>query len=220
MFELFRKDKKKQNTDRMKELVELCKHNCREVYEKLWNDEELVKTYLEPARVESYNVILEYLIRQDCGGKILELGFGSGYFLHLLVQKIPKGIIDIYGLDYAESAVRRANKLIPKGKFVLGDVYSLPYPSDFFDWVFSIQTLEHLERPEHAIDEMDRVCKREGIILISVPNGELDTYEGHRNFWNETELKKLLDPRQILSFTAYNENRGLMAFIRPPKDGR
>jgi SAM-dependent methyltransferase len=209
------------DTDRMKELVDLCKKNSRAAYDKLWNDEDLVMTYLEPARIEAYLFIIRYLdVQGHQLGRILELGFGSGDFLRLLDQETSMGPLEIYGLDYAVSAVRRAKKLIPKGKFVVGDIYRVPYHDDFFDSVFCIQTLEHLVRPERAIEEMDRVCKPDGRILITVPNGECDTFEGHVHFWNEPGLRRLLEPRELLDFRVYNSSRSLMAYVKPLKAGR
>ena len=65
--------------------------------------------------------------------------------------------------------------------------------------------------------EFDRVCKKNGVIFISIPNGELDTYEGHINFWNEERFKAFLSPREVLGFKLLNENRVFMVALRPLK---
>jgi SAM-dependent methyltransferase len=200
------------------DVAELCKRNTADAYDRFWQDEELVNAYLEPARVDSYLFIVKYLSdKQNLGDRIVDLGFGSGDFLRYFSESMPSRFFEIYGLDYSKSAVRRARKLVPKGKFIKGDIYNLPYPSDFFDMVFCIQTLEHLTNPKKVLTEMDRICKPDGMILISVPNGEIDNYEGHVNFWDESALRGFLYPRDVFDFVAYNSNRVFMAIMRPLK---
>lgn len=203
--------------NRMGELVELCKNNSNEAYDKLWSDEELLNCYLEPARVESYLHVVKYALSKDCGKKVVDIGFGSGDFLKLLCESAPEKRFEVYGLDYAESAVKRASKMVPGGTFITGDVYNLPYPADFFDIVFCIQTLEHLKEPEKVLRQFDRVCKPGGMIIITVPNGELDDYEGHVNFWSIEEFKIFLSPRELIDCSVYNQDRVLMASMKPLK---
>ncbi len=208
---------KLQRPDRMGELVELCKGNSSDAYDRLWSDEELLNCYLEPGRVESYLHVVRYALSKDCGKKVVDIGFGSGDFLKLLCENAPEKCFEVYGLDYAESAVKRAARIIPGGKFTTGDIYNLSYPADFFDTVFCIQTLEHLKDPENALAQFDRICKPGGMILITVPNGEFDDYEGHVNFWSPEEFKRFLSPRELIDFMVFNQDRGLMACMKPLK---
>ncbi len=201
----------------MEELVELCKSNSREAYDRLWNDKDMLKTYLEPARVESYMFVVNYVLSKSFGNRIIDIGFGSGDFLRLLASHAPERKFEIYGIDYSEAAVNRASKILPFGQFTTGDVYSLPYPANYFDQIYCIQTLEHLELPAQVISEMDRICKPDGMILISIPNGDLDTYEGHLNFWNKESFLTILAPREIIDFYAYNQNRAFMVSMKPLK---
>ena len=206
-----------QTPDRMNELVELCKKNSSDAYDRLWSDEELLQCYLEPSRVESYLHVVKYALSKGCGNRIVDIGFGSGDFLKLLCENAPEKQFAVYGLDYAESAVKRANETIPNGNFVTGDVYNLPYSEDFFDTVFCIQTLEHLKKPVKALSEFDRICKPSGMIIITIPNGKLDDYEGHVNFWSESAFREFLSPRELIDFKIYNEDRVFMVSMKPFK---
>lgn len=206
-------DKKLKPSD----VAQLCKSNSMEAYDSFWSDEELVKAYIEPARVESYMYVVRYVLSKSYGNKVIDIGFGSGDFLRLLVENANERNFEIHGIDYSESAVQRASKLIPSGHFRTGDVYTLPYASDSFDQVFCIQTLEHLKDAESVLMEMDRVCKPDGMILISIPNGELDTYEGHVNFWNQSDFKGLIAPREVMDFFVYNQERVFMVSMKPLK---
>ena len=200
------------------DVAELCKTNSVDAYDLFWGDEALISAYLEPARLDSYMTVVNMLREANvCGSKIVDLGFGSGDFLKLLVQSRPECRFEIYGLDYSKKAVSRAKKIIPMGHFITGDIYKLPYEYDFFDTVFCIQTLEHLRHPELVVKEMDRICKASGTLVITIPNGEFDSYEGHVNFWSEAEFKRFLEPHNILRFESFNENRVFLAILRPVK---
>ncbi len=200
------------------DVAELCKSNCAAAYDLFWKDEDLINAYLEPARVESYMFIVNYLIEKKIyGDRIVDLGFGSGDFLRFLVENMPGQTFDIHGLDYSKSAVIRAKKLIPKGEFIVGDIYNMPYASASFDLVFCIQTLEHLKNSDKVLKEMDRICKPDGMIIISVPNGELDTYGGHVNFWTDSDFRDFLSPRELIDFIIYNQKRVFLAVLKPLK---
>lgn len=199
------------------DVVALTKQNSSEAYSKLWGDNELLTHYLSPSRISGYEFIADYIIHNAYGNKIVELGFGSADFLKTLRDIDLRCNFEIYGLDYAATAVSRAQEIIPDGKFYDGNMYSLPFENDFFDQVFCLQTLEHLQYPELALIEMDRICKINGRILVTVPNGDLDDFEGHVNFWNINAFKDILKPREMLDFIVYNENRTLMAAFHPLK---
>jgi SAM-dependent methyltransferase len=52
---------------------------------------------------------------------------------------------------------------------VVGSAYALPYADDEFDVVLSGQTLEHLSMPMLAVEEMKRVCRTGGWLLLIAP---------------------------------------------------
>jgi glycosyltransferase involved in cell wall biosynthesis/SAM-dependent methyltransferase len=50
-----------------------------------------------------------------------------------------------------------------------GNAERLPYKNDQFDWVYSAHCLEHLDYPENAIEEMIRVLKPDGTLILYLP---------------------------------------------------
>lgn len=199
------------------DVAELCKTNKKEAYDQFWSSEELISAYLEPGRVESHKFVIDYVLSKNFGHKIIDVGFGSGDFLKLLLQRAPELQYEVHGLDYSDAAVERAKRIIPGGKFMTGDVYAMPYEENYFDQVFCIQTLEHLKDPHKVLAEFDRVCKRDGMIVITIPNGDYDEYEGHVNFWNEKEFRDFLMPRQIIDFLTYSDNKQFVVALQPRK---
>ena len=203
--------------DRRKDVADLTRLNSPEAYEQLWSDPELLEHYLEPARLDGYDFIAKYALLNNSGSRILELGLGSGDFLNILNTKATQKL-EIYGLDYVESGLKRARKLLPNGKFIQGDIYQLPYEDDFFDQIYCLQTLEHLKTPIIALKEMDRVCKNNGSILLTIPNGDMDKFEGHEQFWNESAFREFVYPRVLQDFIFFNNNRCFLVVLSPLKE--
>lgn len=53
---------------------------------------------------------------------------------------------------------------------VMPGPYTLPFQENYFDLVVSGQTLEHVYNPFRLVNEMKRVLKTKGIIIIIVPS--------------------------------------------------
>lgn len=99
---------------------------------------------------------------------ILDLGCHSGTFTERVLSKI--GTKQVYGIDVSPSAISLAAKRIPYGKFVIGDATSLPYENNFFNEVFCLEMLEHVDDPIAVLKESKRVLKKGGKMLILVPS--------------------------------------------------
>ena len=50
--------------------------------------------------------------------------------------------------------------------FVQGDAQKLPFPNDYFDVVTCQTVLMHLKNPAQALQEMKRVLKNDGILIM------------------------------------------------------
>jgi SAM-dependent methyltransferase len=54
-------------------------------------------------------------------------------------------------------------------EYVQADAHNLPFESDCYDYVIAKEVFEHLERPELAVKEINRVLKEGGECLITIP---------------------------------------------------
>lgn len=167
--------------------------NTREAYDLLYSRDDLLRQYLEASRLAFYEEVAEYCA-SFCGSRIVDLGCGAGHFLHALKGRIQSSgrQAQLYGIDHSHAAIRRASRLLVDGRFTVGDILATDYESDFFDLVLSIETFEHLSRPDLALEEAARICRPSGAIVLTVPNGDLDRWEGHLNFWNSTQFRAFL----------------------------
>lgn len=98
--------------------------------------------------------------------KVLDVGFGGGAFLQ---KKYEEGW-DCFGVDISKVAVKNGNKLNPKLKLTKGILKDANYPNEFFDMVNMHHVLEHDHDPVNLLKEVYRVLKKDGLLVIDVPN--------------------------------------------------
>lgn len=109
-------------------------------------------------RVQKLMERFEYL-RQP-GKSVLEIGCGDGMTGHTFsVFGHDVELVDME--DWRDS---RANNL----PFNCNNMSQqlLPFDSDYYDFVYSFNTFEHLDDPEATLKEIVRVCKSHGYIYI------------------------------------------------------
>ena len=99
------------------------------------------------------------------GDKILDIGCGKGYQLYELIQLCPG--IDVYGIDISSYAIENSKREI-KDRLQVCNAASLPFPDDYFDFVFSLNTLHNLPNYDldKALREMERVGKKNKYVCV------------------------------------------------------
>lgn len=122
----------------------------------------LSKTYLGYLRLK---YCLDDL--QTVTGKVLDVGCGAGGFTSALKHYRPD--LSVYGVDIGKKAIASAKKYYPHVAFSTGDIYALPYKNAQFDGIVIEDVLEHLEHPEKAIAEIERVLKPQGVFHAFIP---------------------------------------------------
>lgn len=108
---------------------------------------------------------ISQIIRKD--DKLLDAGCGNGKFLDLLGLKIKEA--DLHGVDFSKSEVNEAKK---KGlKVIQGNFEEkINFNSGFFDIVNASEVIEHLYNPDKFLEEINRVLKKGGYLIMSTPN--------------------------------------------------
>jgi 2-polyprenyl-3-methyl-5-hydroxy-6-metoxy-1,4-benzoquinol methylase len=102
------------------------------------------------------------------GLRILDVGCARGGFARDLAQR---GAV-VTAVDISPAAIAfTEEKLAPyAGKAEVADVTALPFADGEFDAVTALETLHHLTNPEEVLDEIIRVTRPGGHIVISVEN--------------------------------------------------
>lgn len=77
---------------------------------------------------------------------------------------------------------------------VLGDAHNLPFKDCAFDCVKCTELLEHVENPERVVEDITRVLKPSGTLILSMPFNfpiHADPYDFQR--FTNYKLKKILE---------------------------
>lgn len=97
------------------------------------------------------------------GRKVLEVGAGDGYCVEVLKKQG-------YEVSALEISKIRLDRMKRKGiNAVYGNITNLPYADGYFDTVICGEVLEHLDSMGEGLRELERVCKPDGRIIISLP---------------------------------------------------
>jgi 2-polyprenyl-3-methyl-5-hydroxy-6-metoxy-1,4-benzoquinol methylase len=185
--------------------------NSRRAYDALFRSPELLDQYLQPSRLEFYEEVAASCA-ELAPASAVDIGCATGHLLRALVNRLPE--VSAVGLDHAASGIEVARELVPEATFVVGDLYRTA-PPERFDLVLCTEVLEHLRRPRQAVKCLVGWCAPGGHVVISVPDGAVDAWEGHVNFWSEDDLRELLAPYGLESITRIDEGRTLLAVLAP-----
>ena len=191
------------------------KKNTPDAFDYFWASDYAKTQYLEPARKELLRHISS-VIGQYARRNILDIGCGPGYLLNYVINEESIHITGpVVGMDYSKEAIVQAGNNIQGAFFTVADATQLPLTTGSFSCVSCIETLEHIKDPKPIINELIRVTSKGGAIIIGVPNGELDTWDGHQHFFTTEELRNLFTDTQVLHEEYINNNRNIiMVFER------
>jgi malonyl-CoA O-methyltransferase len=123
--------------------------------------------------------------------KILDAGCGTGRYLINLLQEDLEGI-EWSGCDLSLKVMTTLPKEIATKQ---GSLLNLPYPTGYFDFVYTCEALEHSVNLDGALAELIRVVKKGGHLLIIdkdiKKSGRLRIAEWEQ--WFDIELKNKLE---------------------------
>jgi SAM-dependent methyltransferase len=114
-------------------------------------------------------------------GPMLENGCGVGMYLEQLAFRAWKAIGLEYDLERAQEAGRRTQGQI-NASVICAAGEKLPFPDLSFDLILSHEVLEHVQDDRLAVQEMVRILKPSGRIVLFVPNRGYP-FETHGVYW-------------------------------------
>ena len=129
------------------------------------------------------------------GRRTLDVGCGAGYGAELLNDA---GASEVRAIDNSNVALELARANVSSGVVCeLGDARDLAFPDDSFDLVVCFELIEHVDEQQQVLDELARVLRPDGLLLLSSPNRDryVPGNPHHRHELTRTELQDLLRTR-------------------------
>lgn len=135
---------------------------------------------------------------------ILEIGIGEGHLASHITRRFNPALYE--GFDITNDVVSMARNNCPQGVFSVGSAYDLSsYHGRYFDIVIMAEVMEHLDNPQVALEEIQKLNFR--TLILSVPYEPLwrmlniarfyylrdfGNTPGHIQHWNQYEFGRLL----------------------------
>ena len=144
-------------------------------------------------------------------GKILDIACGTGKVTEILSKKLNMN--EVYGCDVSDFLIEKAAKRgIPKDKLKVTDAINLSYDDNYFDYCYSIGSLEHFTEDgiEKFLRSSKRVTKYTGFHMVPVSKSNknegwvTDDYQSYFNNseeWWRSKCEKVFDKVLILDST-------------------
>jgi SAM-dependent methyltransferase len=104
-------------------------------------------------------------IAPRASGRLLDVGCGDKPYEHIFAPYVTEYV----GVEYAEVFETTQSSKRERRPDFYYDGRTLPFESRSFDTVLSVQVLEHTPHPQTVVNEMGRVAKKGGLVIVHVP---------------------------------------------------
>jgi len=147
--------------------------------------------------VEKYGLALP-------SNKMLEVG-GSGISPKGTFQRVESKKKFWFGMDYYNLDLMDDKQ----HNTIIGDICNAPFEDNIFDFIYSIDTLEHIFDVQKACKEITRILKPGGILGVITLFSWRYHPSGYGDYWRFSPicLAKLFEPLQCLEANWDNRNR-------------
>jgi SAM-dependent methyltransferase len=100
---------------------------------------------------------------------ILEIGCSSGFLLKEIARAFPLALL--MGADVVRTPLFRLAEELPTVPLLRFDLLQCPLPPGIFDAIVILNVLEHIESDVVAIQQLHRLLKPGGVVIVEVPAG-------------------------------------------------
>ena len=137
-----------------------------------------------------------------------------GDLLRAIVDRIVPQPRRLVGVDQAEAGIKRAAQLLPDATWLVGDIYGLPL-DERFDRCSALRCSSTCTSP--SAPSMNCVeCVHRAVARPSCAGCARDDWDGHVNFWDESQLRAFLAPSGLTAIDRIEGGQVLVAWLSPP----
>lgn len=141
-----------------------------------WTGERIIPKQMKPMN----GMLLEHLARYYFAapyahGRVLDIACGTGYGCHMVAKERKREITEMIGVDLDEETIQYANIEYNHQKvtYIRGDALdpTLPDMIGTFDTILSFETIEHVPDDTQFMNNIYRLLKPGGTLVLSSPFG-------------------------------------------------
>lgn len=174
------------------------------LYEKFFNMEK--EHWWFQARKDIVLKLISLHIELKKNFKIMDIGCGTGMMLEEIKNKFS---ITAIGIDNSEEAVRFSKK---RGlNIILSSAEKIEQNSESIDLIMALDLIEHIENDIASLKEFNRVLKKNGYVLLTVPafnclTSAHDVINEHKRRYQLGELKNKVEEAgfKVIKISYYN----------------
>lgn len=160
--------------------------------------------------------VLQFLRDQNIKNKVIvDVGSTFGWLAREIKKDNPKKYI---GVEPNQESVDFAKANVKYAQFHQGYAEKLPIKSNSADIVVFFDVIEHVQNEKKSLQEIARVLKKNGILLLTTPYDHPITklldpawYFGHRHY-SKRSLEKLLK-KSGLTVESFEVKGGVISLI-------
>jgi len=136
------------------------------------------------------------LIEPSKKDKILNIGISN---IPEIEMKLEDKVKEVWTIDLDKKKLQDAKKFLKKTKLIEGDALKTKFKKGYFDKVVILEVLEHLEKDQQMVDKISQILKKNGKLIISVPNDSFMhiinplKYFEHKRHYSKEKIIKVIE---------------------------
>ncbi|MDG7000248.1 MAG: class I SAM-dependent methyltransferase, partial [Nitrososphaerota archaeon] len=121
-----------------------------------------ISNWLRPVRYGRDIQLLKRLLDPKKDDVMLDVGAGTGAITNILADVCD----DVFAVEPNEEKLEFMKKKYPQIKGLSSKVDAIPFPDSYFTKIFAVASFHHFDNQDLALDELCRLLKPSGLLLI------------------------------------------------------